>query len=156
MHEDIRKDPVLSELFRVIRDDLEDIVKQEVESINKVFGCKSARVWENEDYLEFHVESGVLAGLPSMLIFYEHKLLVNEIKLYVDVLRDNMEYNIARIHLWFLRKDPPECYMQYDIITQHILDLVHAIIYDMKAELNKEVEEGGGGLLAGGRWFHSS
>jgi len=140
---DIRKDQVLAELYDIIVQDLESIIRQEVENIDRVFGCKRARVWENEDYLEFHMEGGVFAGLPSIVIFYEHKLLVNEIKLYVDVLRDNMEYNIARIHLFFLRKNPPECYMSYDILTQHIVDLAHAIIYDMKHEIQKEVEEGG-------------
>jgi hypothetical protein len=141
MSGDILKDPVFAELFDVIRGDLEDIVKQEVENIRRVFGCINARVWENEDYLEFHVEGGVVAGLPSIHIFYEHKLLVNEVKLYVDVQRENMVYNIARIHMWFLRKDPPACYISYDILTQQIVDLTHAIIYDMKHEIQKEVED---------------
>jgi len=140
--EDLVPKELIGELFNTIRNDLEDIVRQEVDNIKRIFGCTSARVYENEDYLEFHVESGVVAGLPSIQVFYEHKLLVNEIKLYVDVLRDNMEYNIARIHVWFLRKDPPQCYMSYDILTQHIVDLAHAIIYDMKHEIQKEVEGG--------------
>jgi len=132
---DIRKDQVLAELYDIIVQDLKDIVKWEVENVNRVFGCIRARVWENEDYLEFHVESGVVAGLPSIQIFFEHKLLVNEVKLYVNVFRDSMEYNIARIHLWFLKKDPPSCYMHYDILTQHIVDLAQGIVYDMKVEV---------------------
>jgi hypothetical protein len=135
--EDLVPKELIGELFGIIRNDLEDIIKLEIDNINRVFGCIRARVYENEDYLEFHVESGVVAGLPAIQVFYEHKLLVNEIKLYIDVLRDNMEYNIARIHLWFLRRDPPQCYMSYDILTQRIVDLAHAIIYDMKAEVDK-------------------
>jgi hypothetical protein len=140
--EDLVPKELIGELLDTIRNDLEDIVRREVENIDRVFGCRRAQVWENEEYIEFHMEGGVFAGLPSTVIFYEHKLLVNEIKLYVDVLRDNMEYNIARIHLFFLRKNPPECYMSYDILTQHIVDLAHAIIYDMKHEIQKEVEGG--------------
>jgi hypothetical protein len=125
-------DPLLEELFGVIREDLEDVIKHEVENIRRVFGCVEANVYDNEELLEFHTIGGLVAGLPSYHVFFEHKILVYETVLNIEVLRDTMSYNIGRIMLWFIKHRESTCYMHTDIFTQRINDLAEAIIYDIK------------------------
>jgi hypothetical protein len=125
-------DPLLEELYNIIRKDLEEVVKQEVENVRRLLGCVEANVYDNEELLEFHVKGGLVAGLPSFHIFFEHKILVYESVLIIEVLRETMSYNIGRIMLWFIKQREPTCYMHVDIFTQRINELAEAIIYDMK------------------------
>jgi hypothetical protein len=125
-------DPLLEELYGVIREDLEEVVKKEIENIRMLLGCVDANVYDNEELLEFHTFGGLVAGLPSIHVFFEHKIMVYEAVLTIEVLRDSMSHNIARIMLWFIKQKEPTCYMHVDIFTHRINELAEAIIYDMK------------------------
>jgi hypothetical protein len=140
MSADIRKDPVLEELYDIIRKDLEEVVEYEIEKVKRVFRCIKARVFTDwADYIEFTVDGGLVAGLPSTRSFYIHKSNVHEDVLAIEVLRDTMSYTLARIHLWFIRYSET-CYMDVNILLLSINDLAQAIIYDMKVEMEKDGE----------------
>jgi hypothetical protein len=128
-----RKDPVLEELFEVVRRDLEEVVNGEVENVRRVLGCVDAKVYENAIYIEVSVLGGLVVDLPSQHRFYIKKANVREVLLEVDVLRDTMNYVLARIHLWYLQDQEQTCYMDVEIFPYRIEELAKHIVLDLKA-----------------------
>ena len=125
-----RKDPLVEELFEVVRRDLEEVVNSEVEKVRRVFGCVDAKVYEDALFLEITVKGGLMADLPSQHTFYVKKVNVREVLLEVDVLRDIAIYVLARIHMWYLRDQEQTCYMDVEIFPYRIQELANHIILD--------------------------
>jgi hypothetical protein len=132
----VRKDPLIEELFEVVRRDIEDIVHSEIENVKNYFGCKPARVYEEMDYLEFTTDYGIVADLPATESFYVRKSRVRELSVNIEFYRDSNVYTVARVLVWLIT-GYDDCYCDVHIFTHRIKELAEAIIYDMQVEVER-------------------
>jgi hypothetical protein len=128
----MRGDPVLKELFEVVRRDLEEVVNSEVENVRRISGCVDAKVYEDALFIEISVLGGLVAGLPSQHTFYVKKTNTYKVLVEVEVQRDNQSYVLARMHLWHLKDQEQTCYMEVEIFPYRIADLADHIVHDFK------------------------
>jgi len=125
-----RRDPLIEELFEVVRRDLEEVVNSEVEGVKRISGCVEAKVYEDAIFLEISVLGGLVAGLPSQHTFYVKKSNVYKVSLEVEVLRDEVRYVLAKMHLWYLKDQEQTCYMEIETFQYGINGLAKDIIVD--------------------------
>jgi len=127
-----RKDPVLEELFEVVRRDLEEVVNGEVDKVRSMLKCTDAKVYDSGYLLEISVQGGLVAGLPSQKTFYVRKIDTYEVLVEVEVLRDTVRYVLAKIRLLHLKDQEQTCYMDAEISYYGIEDLAKHIVLDFK------------------------
>ena len=127
-----RRDPLIEELFEVVRRDLEEVVNSEVEGVKRISGCVEAKVYEDAIFLEISVLGGLVAGLPSQHTFYVKKIDTYKTLVEVEVVRDTTSYVLAKMHLWYLKDQEQTCYMEVEIFPYRINELANHIIVDFE------------------------
>jgi hypothetical protein len=123
----------VSELYKLIKKDLEEVVEEEVRKLLSLIDCPKARVTENTAYFEFRLESPLsppnlpfnLPRLPVMII-YTPKAYVTVLEFKVEFVREN-DIPLAMAIVRYYFTSTTTCFKDNIIIYANIEDIAKII-----------------------------
>jgi hypothetical protein len=138
----------LSELYELIKKDLEEVVEEEVRTLSSLIDCPKARVAEDTVYFEFRLDPPNPSSLPAsppvslprlpVMVVYYPKAYVTVLEFKVEFMLDkDTTLAMAIVRYYFITFTPTSaCFKDYFIIYANIEDIARIIA-------------GGGGEWAG-------